>query len=216
MDNKQSNTTPGWVELSLLLSFVTKNGLHNEIAEELLEKFGSLLAVFNTPANKLKSVAGVTIEDVKLIKSVNCIARSLLKENIKKKSVLNSCKDLKKYCRALLRNNYKEEFRLLSFSDNGHFIDDEIIAIGTTNQVVPYLRDIALRALQHSASKIVIVHSHPSDNTKPSPQDIAFTNHIRILLLDFKIDLYDHIIVSLHNTFSFRENKLINDIMRVI
>ncbi|HCI55816.1 MAG TPA: hypothetical protein DFI01_07820, partial [Bacteroidales bacterium] len=60
-----------------------------------------------------------------------------------------------------------------------------------------------------SASSILLLHNHTNGDPHPSEQDKSITKAIEIPARILNISIYDHLIISNDNYFSFRENKII-------
>jgi len=57
-------------------------------------------------------------------------------------------------------------------------IADEVQGVGTVDHAPVYPREIMRRALELSASAIILVHNHPSGDPQPSTDDIHLTHQI--------------------------------------
>ncbi len=65
-----------------------------------------------------------------------------------------------------------------------------------TSYVNMSIKEIIAKAVELRADKMILVHNHPSGSTKPSKQDIKFTDELFNAGKLLDIDLVDHIIVS--------------------
>ena len=68
-------------------------------------------------------------------------------------------------------------------------------------------RELFKEAYNLSASYIICLHNHPSNDTTPSNADITFTDNIIKTGLIHGIKVVDHIIVGENNYYSFYERK---------
>ena len=86
------------------------------------------------------------------------------------------------------------------------------ISQGGTAGTVVDLKIIAHYAINSLAENVILIHNHPSGNTKPSDPDIKITKKVKegLMLLDIK--LLDHVIITEDNGYySFSDNdKLFN------
>jgi len=57
-------------------------------------------------------------------------------------------------------------------------------------------REIMKRALILNASALIVVHNHPSGNTKPSQEDIEMTRELKAAAQALGLELHDHLIVG--------------------
>jgi DNA repair protein RadC len=80
---------------------------------------------------------------------------------------------------------------------------------GTVDHTPVYVREVVKRALELSASAIVLVHNHPSGDPAPSRADIDMTNQIVAAARPLGIAVHDHLVVGRQGHASFRALKLI-------
>ncbi len=71
------------------------------------------------------------------------------------------------------------------------------------------MREVVKRALELSATAIVLVHNHPSGDPAPSRTDIEMTKQIVAAAKPLGIAIHDHIIVGRDGHASFKALKLI-------
>lgn len=79
--------------------------------------------------------------------------------------------------------------------------------MGTTNQATTHTREIFKEAYLVSASSIVCLHNHPSNDVRPSKEDIRFTKRLMEIGMLQGIPVVDHIIVGDHSYYSFYEHS---------
>ena len=80
---------------------------------------------------------------------------------------------------------------------------------GTVNLAVVYPREILRHALIANASAFILIHNHPSGNTKPSDADIRLTRTISEAGRTLDVLVHDHLILGeAGRFFSFREEGL--------
>ena len=70
-------------------------------------------------------------------------------------------------------------------------------------------REIARRALELSASAVILVHNHPSGDPTPSRADIDLTREIERALAPLEIKVHDHLVVGASETISMKAKGLI-------
>ena len=69
----------------------------------------------------------------------------------------------------------KEQFRILFLDKRNQLIADEVQQTGTVDHTPVYPREVVKRALELSATAIILVHNHPSGDPTPSNADIQMT-----------------------------------------
>ena len=91
------------------------------------------------------------------------------------------------------------------FLDKGnHLIADEQHQTGTVDHTPVYPREVVKRALELSATAVILVHNHPSGDPTPSRADIDMTREIVEVAKPLGISVHDHIIVGREGHASFR------------
>jgi len=139
-------------------------------------------------------------------------AKAILKKRFKRGAKFTSPKQLKEHL-ALQNSTLEHEVFTCLFMDNQHCIIEEAeLFKGTIDQAAVYPREVVKKALKINAAAIVFCHNHPSGIAKPSHGDITITSTLINALKTVDIRVLDHIIVGGGNTYSFMENKLIEEI----
>ena len=72
-----------------------------------------------------------------------------------------------------------------------------------------YPREVVKRALELSATAVILVHNHPSGDPTPSQADIEMTRTIVEVAKPLGIAVHDHIIVGRDGHASFKGLKLV-------
>ena len=82
------------------------------------------------------------------------------------------------YCRTAQAFADREQFRVLFLDKRNQLIADEVQQVGTVDHTPVYPREVVKRALELSATAIILVHNHPSGDPTPSRADIQMTQQI--------------------------------------
>lgn len=179
------------------------------IAKRLLARFGSFAEVVHAAPQQLKEVKGVGDAVVTQLKLMRATALRLMRDSVMHKPVLGSWNTLLDYCRASMGFETREQFRILFLDKRNRMIADEVQQRGTVDHTPVYVREVVKRALEHSASAIILVHNHPSGDPTPSRADIDMTNLIISAARPLGIAVHDHVIVGRQGHASFKALKLI-------
>ena len=135
-------------------------------------------------------------------------AQRYARGQVNERQVLSSWDAVLDYCRASMAFDTREQFRILFLDKRNGLIADEVQQTGTVDHTPVYPREVVKRALEHSASAIILVHNHPSGDPTPSRADIEMTKVIAGIAKPLGIALHDHIIVGRQGHTSFRAEKL--------
>jgi DNA repair protein RadC len=123
--------------------------------------------------------------------------------------VLSSWSSVLDYCRGAQAFADREQFRVLFLDKRNQLIADEVQQTGTVDHTPVYPREVVKRALELSATAIVLVHNHPGGDPTPSRADIEMTKRIIETARGLGIEVHDHIIVGRDGHASLRGLKLI-------
>ncbi len=179
------------------------------LAKELIAKFGGFAQVIAAPAERLTEIKGVSDNVAQELKIVHAAAVKLSQERVLKRPVLSSWNDLIAYCRAAMADEKTELFRILFLDRKNILIADEVQQRGTVDHTPVYPREVVKRALELSASAIILVHNHPSGDPTPSRADIDMTNHIVEAAKALNISVHDHLIIGHKDHASFKSMGLL-------
>ncbi len=166
------------------------------LAKQLLARFGSLGGVLGATPEELKTVRGVgdTVAlDLKLLHEATLRGA---REAVGRRPVISSWSALLAYVRAALAHEAREQFRVLFLDKKNQLIADEVMNRGTVDHAPVYPREVMRRALELSASAVILVHNHPSGDPTPSSADIDMTRQIVEAGRALRISVHDHLIAA--------------------
>ena len=103
----------------------------------------------------------------------------------------------------------QENVKMLLLNSSNTILGVYDVSRGGINSTVIDLRLVLSVALKCLASSIILVHNHPSGNINPSEQDREFTKKIKSACKFLEIQLFDHIIITRYDYFSFADNGYI-------
>jgi DNA repair protein RadC len=98
----------------------------------------------------------------------------------------------------------REQFRVLFLDVRNQLLADRVLGTGTIDQAPVYPREVAKQALSHNAAAVILVHNHPSGDTRPSAADIAITKAVVAALAPLSIQVHDHLIIGARGESSFK------------
>ncbi len=179
------------------------------IAKALLARFGTFPEVLAAPEARLMEVPGVGASVALHLKVVHAAAKRQAQAAVRERPLLSSWSTVIEYCRVAMAYEEKEQFRILFLDKKNALIADEVQQTGTVDHTPVYPREVVKRALELSATAIVLVHNHPSGDPTPSRADIQMTKTIVDIAAPLGIAVHDHIIVGRNGNVSFKGLKLI-------
>ena len=179
------------------------------LAKALLKQFGTLSEVLAAPSQRLKEVDGIGDTAVTELKLIKAFAERLAGEAVRKRAVLSSWSALLDYCRAAMAFEEREQFRILFLDKKNGLIADEVQQRGTVDHTPVYPREVIRRALELSATALILVHNHPSGDPTPSRADVQMTETIKEVGKPLGIQVHDHLIIGRDGHASFKALGLI-------
>ncbi len=203
------DAVPDYELLEMVLFRAFPRGDTKPLAKQLLARFGTFAEVINAPEDRLREVQGVGTRVIDELKLVRAASLRLLRGEIMGRKVLGSWSTVIDYCRAAQGFDQKEQFRILFLDRKNQLIADEVQQEGTVDHTPVYVREVVKRALELSATAIILVHNHPSGDTAPSKADIDMTKLIIEAAKPLGVTVHDHIIVGRNGHSSLRGMRLI-------
>ena len=199
---------PDYELLELVLFNAISRRDTKPMAKRLIERFGSFAEAVNAPPERLREVEGIGDSAIVQLKLVRAAALRLMQGNIMQRPVLTSWTAVVDYCRAAMGFEAQEQFRILFLDKKNRLIADEVQQRGTVDHTPVYVREVVKRALELSASAIILVHNHPSGDPTPSRADIDMTRQVVETATPLGIAIHDHIIIGKDGHASLKGLKL--------
>lgn len=203
------NTLSNRELLALLIRTGIKDKSSLELADELLIKCNGIhnLSKFNN--KDLMNIKG--IKEAKALELLACfeLSRRMSLECVMEDTILDGTKVLINWLRKELGNKTQEEFICVYLNNAYKFIQYKSLFKGTIDSSNVFPRDIVKEGLLCNATKIILVHNHPSGNLTPSKADIFMTGKIIDSCNMVNIEVIDHIIITQENYLSFKEQCLL-------
>jgi len=192
--------------LSIILQKGTKEENVIDMSHRLISKYG-LNKLSSCSLNELQKIKGIG-----KAKASQVIALFEFNKRYSfskyKRTAIKSSKDVFNYCAPKLRDLTKEHFMVLHLDTKNKVIKDEIISIGTLNCSLIHPREVFKSAIKESANSIILVHNHPSGESKPSIEDKEIT---KILVNSgelLSIKVLDHVIIGNNEYYSFKDKNI--------
>lgn len=192
---------------SELLAIILKTGTKEQTAVGLaqtvlsLRKNTDLRALQQIPLKELKQIKGIGRVKAIQIRAICEIAKRMampLNLNI----VIKSPQDVANIITEEVRYEKREIVKLLILNNKN--VVEKIVDLskGNNNQATVEIKQILEEVLKTGMSKFILVHNHPSGDSKPSSKDIEITKKIEIAANLLELQLLDHIIIGDGNFYS--------------
>jgi len=183
--------------LELFLFFCIPQCDTNITAHTLLERFGSLSAVFDADYDELCSVDGIGEHSATLIKLMPEIWKIYHKEKTELPQNNFSLEEISEYLVHMYSHENTEVIFILMFDNLGRLIDSKKMISVSSNisQQLP-LNEVITALISKKASSFILSHNHPGGSCEPSEDDISFSRYLSDLFSKFDIHMIAHIIVA--------------------
>lgn len=199
-----ADALPDYELLELILFRAVPRRDTKPLAKALLAHFGSFSEVIAAAPERLRDVDGIGPQIITEIKLIAAAARRLGQSEIQNQPVFSSWDKVIQYCHSVMAYENTEQFRILFLDRKNRLIADEIQQRGTIDHTPVYPREVVKRALELSASGIIVLHNHPSGDPAPSEPDIAMTQQIQETAEKLGIVVHDHVIIARQGHASFK------------
>ena len=191
-----NENTPHHRILELLLFYCVPRVDTNELAHELLDKYGTMPGVLDAPIDELCKFRYMSRNGATLLKLIMPIARVYTAS--KQSSALDFCslEDIGNFFASRFAGVTHECVAALFLNSAYGYIDFNFISEGSMDSVGISIKDLLKRTLEKNAAAIAIVHNHPSGIALPSASDRFITETISETLRHVGITFVDHVIIS--------------------
>lgn len=196
--------------LAIIIRTGTKDKSAVDIAQEMLSgRHGNLLNLYEMSYDELIQVSGIGQIKAIQLKAVAELSMRISKAKRARSIRMNTPVTIADYYMEQMRHLQQEVVICAYFDVKSRFLGDKFISKGSLSSSVVDISSVMRTALEKNASKIVLLHNHPSGDCTPSKDDIAVTDRLAEGSRIFSIELCDHIIIGDNEYYSFYENKII-------
>lgn len=198
--------------LELLLFYSVPMKDTNALAHRLINEFGSFNALLEADPSEIERTCKISQSSAILIALQRYIGTRYIQSRWDSKTAINSIKLAKEYCATRTLYRDRECFIMICLDNQHRVLHDVLVSEGTINQSIVPPRLVVESALRYQAASVIFTHNHPGGTNQPSQADIELTTFLANFLEVIEVRVIEHIIVGGDgSTFSFRENKLLND-----
>ena len=196
--------------LAIIIKTGTKDKSAVDRAQEILSgRHGNLLNLYEMSYDELIQVSGIGQIKAIQLKAVAELSMRISKAKRARSIRMNTPVTIADYYMEQMRHLQQEVVICAYFDVKSRFLGDKFISKGSLSSSVVDISSVMRTALEKNASKIVLLHNHPSGDCTPSKDDIAVTDRLAEGSRIFSIELCDHIIIGDNEYYSFYENKII-------
>lgn len=200
--------------MELLLFFGIPYKDTNEIAHELVERFGDLNGVLDAPVEELIKIDGIGENAAVLIHLAHDIAVKYHENNLQEKAFAATEERFRDYIAMKYAGETREIVYMLFINSHGNIIKCVKVCVGSPERVSVDTRTIIEAAVRNDAGEIILAHNHPNGFAVPSTADVRATQDVIPLLKAINVNLIDHVIVADGEFFSMAKSKKYSEMFR--
>lgn len=182
--------------LELLLFYAIPQRDTAPLAQELLDRFGSLPQVMEAPIQELEKVPGVGANVSTLLALSTAFGRYYMVKRTSNAAILNTTELCGNYLLQHFRGRRNETVFLLCLDAKCKLLSCKEVGEGSVNSANIPIRRVVELALAVNATTVVLAHNHPSGIAVPSDEDVLTTRRLAVALDAVEICLADHIVVA--------------------
>jgi len=130
-------------------------------------------------------------------------------EEALEKQKITSSKSVFELMQPIIGELPHEEFWIIYLNHSNKVIKKTQLSKGGISGTLVDVRLVLKSALELSATALILVHNHPSENLEPSEADKNITQKLQKAALSLDIQVLDHIIIAEKGYFSFADMSLI-------
>jgi len=199
--------------IAILLRTGTKERPVLQLAEFLLSHFESLEALCRAPVGELMKVKGVGEAKAIELKAAFALAARMARTAAESREI-ETADDVARLLGEEMRLLDYESVRVISVNTKHRVLAIDEITRGTLNESLFHPREAFRGAVSRGAHAVILVHNHPSGNTKPSDADLRVTRNMKDAGVLLQIPLLDHVILGAPDKngrahFSFKDEGLL-------
>lgn len=195
--------------LSIFLGTGHRGKTVQDIARDLLDKFGGFRGLLEAKPKEIIDMPGMGIAKVAQIRATLELTDRYLQSVFDRGDAITDPGITRRFLKFKLGHYAREVFAVM-FLDNQHrLISYEELFFGTIDGASVHPREVIIRALENNAAAVILAHNHPSGVAEPSQADQRITDRLISALQLVDVRVLDHMIVGEGEVLSFAERGLL-------
>lgn len=200
----------GWPDhrvLELLLFYTIPQGDVNDLAHELVERFGSLAGVLDASVEELKKVKGVGDHTAVFLRMLPTVLGRYQGARTRLSAIINSPEEAYAWLEPYFFGARNEMVYVLCLDGKRQVLGVRKVAEGSIELAEVNTRRIAEEAIGLRAAQIYVAHNHVSNLAIPSQADWLTTDTLRGALRPIGIELIDHLVFVDGDMVSLKDSE---------
>ena len=193
--------------LELLLCYAIPQGDVNDLAHELVERFGSLAGVLDASVEELKKVKGVGDHTAVFLRMLPAVLGRYQGARTRLSAIINSPEEAYAWLEPYFFGARNEMVYVLCLDGKRQVLGVRKVAEGSIELAEVNTRRIAEEAIGLRAAQIYVAHNHVSNLAIPSQADWLTTDTLRGALRPIGIELIDHLVFVDGDMVSLKDSE---------
>jgi DNA repair protein RadC len=176
-----------------------------EMSNRLIKEYG-LDKLLECSLIELQKINGIGPSKAMQILTIAELQKRInqAKHPVKKITCAN---DVFNYFHERLKDEKQENFYILMLDTKNNIVGEQLVSKGILDASIVHPREVFKPAIKNSASKIILVHNHPSGDANPSSEDLEITEKLMKSGEEIGINVLDHVIISREGEWSWMEKR---------
>lgn len=200
---------PEHTALELLLTYAIPRRDVNELAHDLIDRFGSISGVMDAPIDQLTKVPGIGHDTAVLLNLIPQLGSRYMISRTNHSNIISSTDAAGKFLLPRFFGETEEVVYVVAMDGKGKVLDCRMLFRGSVNSAAISIRKVVEMAISTGCSSMILAHNHTSGVAVPSQEDRDTTNLVRTALATIGVALADHIIVADGEYVSMAESGLL-------
>ena len=196
--------------LALILRSGTRSESVLDLSVRILRMVQSLSQLPRLSYFQLMQIPGIKIAKAMELMAVFELSKRVLRSSMMDKNVMNSPELLIHWLKSEVGYKHQEHLMAIYLNTQNQIVSYKTLFVGTLDKSVIHPREIFREAVESSASRLLVIHNHPSGSITPSQADIEVTAVLNEVGQLMGIPLLDHLIVTDSGYCSLRQNMIID------
>lgn len=179
----------------LLMRLFSATHILPRLADRLIAERGSLGAVLSLSDERLRQL-GADANSIAILGLVREVVSAVVEPARADRPRIESPAALVQLLFPSMAWLDVEQVRAVFLDPGQRLIRIELLGSGTPEGASVHPREIVRRALELSASAVVLVHNHPSGDPTPSDHDRQISERLAAALATVDIALLDHLVIA--------------------
>jgi len=176
-----------------------------EMSNRLINEYG-LDKLLECSLTELQKINGIGPAKAMQILTIAELQKRI---NQSKKPVkrISCAEDVFNLMHETFKDKKEEHFYVLMLDTKNNIIAEQLISKGILDASIIHPREVFKPAIKNSASKIILVHNHPSGDPNPSSEDLEITERLIKAGEEIGISVLDSVILGGDKYWSWKEKR---------